>query len=118
MCVVCRVREYQHQLAHQDHHEKNLHTHAAKHNGDWEWDIHHLMSGAFMTQWVGHLWFNGLGIYDLMGGAFMVNSVKVEKKKKLNISGYSALKLPVRVLATKYFVSTWFSNISLYICML
>ena len=37
----------------------------------------------------------------------MANSVKVEKKnKKLNISGYSVLKLPVRVLTTKYFVST------------
>ena len=49
----------------------------------------------------------------------MANSVKVEKKnKKLNISGYSVLKLPVRVLAIKYSVSTWFSNISLYMCML
>ena len=66
---------------------------------------------------MGHLWLNGLGIYDLMGGAFMANSVKVENKK-LNISGYSVLKLPVRVLTTKYFVSTWFSNISLYMCML
>ena len=47
----------------------------------------------------------------------MTNSVKVENKK-LNISGYSLLKLPVRVLTNKYFVSTWFSNISLYMCML
>ena len=54
-----------------------------------------------------------------MGPAFMANSVKVEKKnKKLNISGYSVLKLPVRVLTIKYFVSAWFSNISLYMCML
>ena len=48
----------------------------------------------------------------------MANSVKVEYKKKLNVSGYSELKLPVRVLTTKYFVSTRFSNISLYMCML
>ena len=49
----------------------------------------------------------------------MANSVKVENKnKKKNISGYSVLKLPVRVLTIKYFVSTWFSNISLYMCML
>ena len=47
----------------------------------------------------------------------MANSVKVENKK-LNIIGYSVLKLPVDVLTTKYFVSTWFSNISLYMCML
>ena len=66
---------------------------------------------------MGHLWINGLGIYDLMGGAFMANSVKVENKnKKLNISGYSVLKLPVRVLTIKYFVSTWFSNISICVC--
>ena len=64
---------------------------------------------------MGHLWLNGLGIYDLMGGAFMSNSVKVENKNKLNICGYSVLKLPVRVLTTKYFVSMWFSNISLYV---
>ena len=68
---------------------------------------------------MGHLWFNRLGIYDLMGGAFLANSVKVEKKnKKLNISGYSVLKLPVHDLTIEYFVSTWFSNISLYMCML
>ena len=30
-----------------------------------------------------NLWLNGLGIYDLMGGAFMANSVKVENKKKI-----------------------------------
>ena len=77
------------------------------------------MGWAFMTYWAGHLWLNWLGIYDLMGGAFMENSAKVEKKnKKLNINGYSVLKLPVRVLTIKYFVSTWFSNISLYMCML
>ena len=67
---------------------------------------------------MGHLRLNGLGIYDLMGGVFMANSVKVVNKKKLNISGYSVLKLPVHVLTIKYFVSTWFSNISLYMCML
>ena len=44
----------------------------------------------------------------------MANSVEVENKK-LNISGYSGLKLPVRVLTIKYFVSTWFSNTSLYV---
>ena len=49
----------------------------------------------------------------------MANSVKVEKKnKKLNISGYSVLKLPVCALTIKYFVYMWFSNISLYMCML
>ena len=37
----------------------------------------------------------------------MANSVK------LNITG---LKLPVRVLTIKYFISTWFSNISLCVC--
>ena len=47
----------------------------------------------------------------------MANSVEVVNKN-LNISGYSVLKLPVHVLITKYFVSTWFSNISLYMCML
>ena len=41
-----------------------------------------------------------------------------ESNKKLNISGYGVLKLPVRVLTIKYFVSTWFNNISLYMCML
>ena len=73
---------------------------------------------------MGHLSLNAWGIYGLigwafmaMGGAFMANSVKVENKK-LNISAYSVLKLPVHVLTTTYFVSTWFSNISLYMCML
>ena len=36
------------------------------------WDIYHLMGGAFMAYWVGHLWLTGgtfisligLGIYD------------------------------------------------------
>ena len=47
----------------------------------------------------------------------MANSVKVENKnKQLNIGGYNVLKMPVRVLTIKYFVSTWFSNISL-ICV-
>ena len=46
----------------------------------------------------------------------MANSVKVENKKKLNISGYSVRKLPVCVLTIKYFVSTWFSNISICVC--
>ena len=67
---------------------------------------------------MGHLSLNEWGIYGLMGWAFMANSVKVENKKNLNIRGYSVLKLPVRVLTTKYFVSTWFSNISFYMCML
>ena len=74
------------------------------------------MGHLSLNEWVGHLWLNGLGIYGLMGGAFTANSVKVENKKKLNVRGYSVLKLPVRVLTTKYFVYTWFSNISM--CML
>ena len=40
------------------------------------WGIYHLMGGAFMADWVGHLWLNGgafislnwQGIYHLMGG--------------------------------------------------
>ena len=44
------------------------------------WGIYHLMGGAFMVYWVGHLYhlmdgafisLNGCGIYDLMGGAFV-----------------------------------------------
>ena len=50
---LCRVEEHQHQLAHQ----------FTKHNWDmgmgylWlnGWDIYHLMGGAFMAYWVGHL---------------------------------------------------------------
>ena len=71
MCVVCRASEYQPSWHINDHHVKNLHTHEAKRNGDWEWDIYHLMSGAFMASWAGHLSLNGLGIYGLMGRAFM-----------------------------------------------
>ena len=59
---------------------------------------------------MGQLWLNGLGIYDLMGGAFMANSVKVE----LNISGYSNSVASSCFNYQLYFVSTWFSNISLY----
>ena len=33
--------------------------------------LYHLMGGAFMTKWVGHLSLNGQGIYHLMGGAFV-----------------------------------------------
>ena len=60
MCVVCRVSTGWHI---NDHDVKNLHTHEAKSNGDWEWDIYHLMSGE--------LWLNRRGIYGLMGWAFM-----------------------------------------------
>ena len=44
------------------------------------WGIYHLMGGAFMAYWVGHLYhlmdgafisLNEWGIYDLMGGAFV-----------------------------------------------
>ena len=55
---------------------------------------------------------NELGIYNLMGGAFMANSVKVENKK-LNISGYSNSVASSGFNYQLYFVSTWFSNISL-----
>ena len=57
-----------------------------KHNWDmgylWlnGWGIYHLMSGAFMAYWVGHLYhlmdgafmsLNGWGICHVMGGAFV-----------------------------------------------
>ena len=34
------------------------------------WGIYHLMGGAFMAYWVGHLLMEG-HLYHLMGGAFM-----------------------------------------------
>ena len=55
-----------------------------------------------------------------MGGAFTANSVKVKKKNKiLNISGYSVLKLPVRVLlSSTSYLRGLAIIISLYMCML
>ena len=56
--VVCRVGEHQHRLAHRCSCENFSHVHMkceVRHN----WDMA-----------MGHLWLNGLDIYDLMGGAF------------------------------------------------
>ena len=57
------MEEHQHQLAHQC--SPNIIGYMGMGylwlNG---WGIYHLMGGAFMAYWVGHL-------YHLMGGAFM-----------------------------------------------
>ena len=59
MLKLCRVGEHQHQLAHQCLPlKKKLHTHTkceVKHNWDMGMGLYGLMGVAFMTQWVGHL---------------------------------------------------------------
>ena len=66
LAVVCRVGEHQHRLAHRcSPCEKFVHTWSVKlkHNGD--------MGMGHLWLIMEHLWLNGWGIHDLMGGAFM-----------------------------------------------